>query len=1190
MVAKRLRDPDEGIRLTALKKLLEYSHNHISRVSPQTLNEICDRAKDKKFDIRKLALEGLAKLYHRHFSTKLSRLSSLGWDREEGLNLALTSGIPTPIKDRLQGVPGVVMKSWGFPDMASKHLCVRLLQEYILPKPIQNRRKNEEDENSISSDAPNNEEIAIPDSDERMDDMQDTNAKKKKRSNQSNEGKSGQQHGKNQDSLDIGHICDQRATAMLVLYASFDEADKSCFTSMLAFKAKAHEELNHFLNVKLSQGNETVRLSEVAISNQHQPSVIFQMKQALASLTQHVPPTEYKRGTAAPGNAHLPLFEKLVASKDRTVYKLISNCLGSEDNIQQALTHRNDLQQRLDSKSALGEYFGMVYDFAGNMICNSSIMELLLNLLSKGLEELGHEEMLPVSEIMCTIIRFAPKLAKSCSKHFGNWLNEIHKQSVRSVSMKKGNASSSSVKQFKPDVFGYFYGSVICCSRYLEERDEYKVKLAISIIRHLHELDDVDQCYRLAEMLCHISFCSNEIDDPTNISTAALPVVTDYIRSICSNSSFDVQKNPRIIQQLTSLLALTSIPSGTYETLSHLKMCTDRILQALSSTLRSNLFEFLQNDILQSPIKNSESSDDEDAVSVELKSVALKLWTTILCCDSENYIFRKTALKAQVENANPNKGVGSSSSSGSNCTPADVSKLNKPDINGLMSIVFACLESRGAELAGYNVIEKKDQEQTYFTAAWCGLQLMRVRTFGDKINPVQWQELAWAMLYVENRALKRQLLLTLVSIIQTHPVHIKFLTFPCLFANDTIDHNAEYAQRGLVFAIKRLRKTQEDIGTKVIQEEDEKRRSKYQRTATFTMPEMIVPYLLHLLSYSPDFPRSVALDNEDDKKRMKSVIRCVTFLLTALQSTLRVETSNLPYLFKQLNTINRDYVDRLDHDNIGVHFVTRLTVKLLNEQVKTVENLQVHPGEITLPADLFAPMTAEQKAGSSKGHVQEGLELAEQSINKILQNGGKGRAGNKPMTASPVAVKRARSPAASAEKSRSDKRFSFDAEEDEDQNVGKKKVSKSSNKVSASKATGEVVPAPSRVMPKRSAKGVVSSYIEKDENDKEVEEWDQQAGVTSRRSSSSSVRRSSELIERSPSGSPHLKGASETLPDEEKVENVYEKLRVNKRKASSSADANPVENEPTSKITLMKVRIKLLSLFSPFLIYSLRKK
>ncbi len=1082
MVAKRLRDPDEGIRLTALKQLLEYAHNHIETVSMNTISEISDRAKDKKFEIRKLALEGLSKLYHKYFSSKLSPLYAAHLRVEMSLAETLTIGIPPSVKMRLSGIPGIVIKSWGFPDIASRHLCVQLVQEYLLPKRKQKEIKSlnsdlligkyceEDDTSSTSHDRScqnESSEDVFKDYSERH---KTCNAKNRNLNDPENNIQTGNEGNELLSQL--------RCAALVMMYISFDDSDKSCFSSMLAFKAKVYEELNRFLNIKLTNGNQTVRLSDVAFKNDHQPSIIFQMKQALQMLTLQLPLKESSRRTANTMNAgNSTLFEKLLSTKDRTVYRLIGNCLSGEDDIEQALANRDDLQRRLDSKSALGEYFGMVYDFAGHMVCNKKMMIHLLEVESLAMERVSSDDLIKISEIIFSTIRFAPRLASLCSSHFLQWLDQLQPTVIHNSRSRKSKLATAP-KILNPDQFLLLYNTLICCGRYLEE-DHSKEQLGAKIINLLDSVDDVDQCYRLAELLSHLAFCCSvrqeeSPDLANNMTSPPSPTLAStiaYINRTCSKAALYASGNLRIINQLQALIALSSIPQNMYESFSQLYCCSSRILQAFDPILKTELFQFIQQGIFGNP-GNSPEWSGSDLQIINIKANALKLWTNIVCCDSENYFFRKDTDRLEL---------------GSDIFRAHPS--GRPDIKAVISTVFDCLVAHGGELGGFKIASKEYQQVLYFAAAWCGLQLMRTRSFGDKITPLQWQELGWAFVNIDDRAMKKQLVGVLVSLLQTHPVHIKFLTYPCLLASDPNDQIAEYAQRGLVFAIRRLRKTQEEVGTKVIEEVNEKRREKYQKTATFTMPEMILPYLLHLLSYSPEFPRSVGLESEEDRRRMKSVVRCINCVLTALQSTLRVETSNLPYLFKQLNTINRSYVDRLDPENIGLHVAVRLAVKLLHEHVKTADNLQIHPGEIILPPDLFS---LEVDGNQDRGKL-EGLEVAENAMNKLLHI-NKGKVGNKPLLSSPL-TKRTRSPIGSEER-----RSSFAAIEGEDQQPERKFLKLHNTKVVTLEAN-----APTRVMPKRSAKASAPNYAEKDE----VEiEFDGDSETAERLISTTAIRKS----------------------------------------------------------------------------------
>lgn len=71
--------------------------------------------------------------------------------------------------------------------------------------------------------------------------------------------------------------------------------------------------------------------------------------------------------------------------RDRTIFRLLDHCVAPKDSILEASAHREDLKKRLDSKSALGEYMGVVYDVAGYLAVNAGMVRSLFS----HLEEVG---------------------------------------------------------------------------------------------------------------------------------------------------------------------------------------------------------------------------------------------------------------------------------------------------------------------------------------------------------------------------------------------------------------------------------------------------------------------------------------------------------------------------------------------------------------------------------------------------------------------------------------------------------------------------------------------------------------------------------------------------------------------------------------------------------------------------------
>jgi hypothetical protein len=457
---------------------------------------------------------------------------------------------------------------------------------------------------------------------------------------------------------------------------------------------------------------------------------------------------------------------------------------------------------------------------------------------------------------------------------------------------------------------------------------------------------------------------------------------------------------------------------------------------------KDGLIKFIKNDVF-----------DSDDSSTDLKAVALRILTHLVCCEEE---FKQMEYVNQIE-ANATFRAGD-------------------NFKYLLNVNFNCIDSQGQSFAGLEIEDEEDQALYYESCANSALLLTRLQIFGETISVAHWQKLAWAMIS-PNRTMRKRLMDTLSNIIRLNFIHFKFLALPCLFAGDT--ELCETAQHSLTFAIRRLRRTNEEINTKLVKEKDENVRSQLKQQASLSVSEMILPYLLHLLTYHPDFPESVTLEG-DDAKKMKSIMQSINMLLTAFQTTLKDETSNLPLLFKQLNTISSKFADKLDRDNIGVHFISNLTLRVLNDQVKTADNMQVYPGEISLPSDLYQPLAPEEAL-----QIQQ---LNSTMLGKNINLMNNATAKNKRQLSSVMSPKKP-SKAQGNRASPGDRRQSEET------------ISKKAEKKKAKKTLPEEVP--ERVLPRRSAKAV-QSYAEPDVDEREVEKWNENA-----MRKSSSFRRSS---------------------------------------------------------------------------------
>jgi hypothetical protein len=412
--------------------------------------------------------------------------------------------------------------------------------------------------------------------------------------------------------------------------------------------------------------------------------------------------------------------------------------------------------------------------------------------------------------------------------------------------------------------------------------------------------------------------------------------------------------------------------------------------------------------------------------------------------------------------------------------------------------LFSIIEKKGAIFDGQK--DREFESQLFYSAVVGALQLLPLEKFGD-LSVERWEDLGWC--FVDNdEAFISNISNLMFHIIRAHQVHLKFLVYPCLLANDR--NLSRSAHSSLIVAFSRLRKTHEGIAARLLSEQDEKMRVALHEIAAGTMPENVMPYLLYLLSYHPQFPTSIKVDTTEDKSRFKHVLSCIKLLIQSLQSTLKLTTSNLPFLLKQLNTINHQFVDKLDQNNVGVHFVARLTTKLLQDQVVRVENLQVYPGEIFLPKDLFAAIEAgkaQVQLGMIAGDGLEGnlLNAAEVAVNQVYQFTHKKGKDTAKLFSPSKAAKYKSSPSSKVSHHTTN---AYDSENDEESS--KKRARFGSKQLPDEQ--------PSRKLPSRTAKTVVKTYLEPDFSEKELELWNRDAGVQRFQKSPKIAKSSSPLV------------------------------------------------------------------------------
>lgn len=466
-------------------------------------------------------------------------------------------------------------------------------------------------------------------------------------------------------------------------------------------------------------------------------------------------------------------------------------------------------------------------------------------------------------------------------------------------------------------------------------------------------------------------------------------------------------------------------------------------------------------------------------------------------------------------------------------------------LSEVLDILFETITNKGLSILGSDKLEEDEDPKAamecYQVATECAFSLIAV----DEMRVLaveRWHELGWTLL-TDNAEMQAKLVKNLVIILRNRTLHLRYLTYPCLLANNP--EHARVLAPALQVAIANLRRQNGQLAEQLVAEKDEKKKANLNRFATESMPENIMPYLIHILSYHPDFPTSMDIDTDNDRRRMKSVVNCVRMLVQALQATLKVSTSNLPFLFKQLNTITTKFADRNDHENVGLHFVCRLTVRLLKDQIKTAENTQVYPGEISVPRDLYENVDVGQAQGQL-AQLAGGVDVdaADSAIEKAIRLAGKSKKGS--TMASPAKPRRptASKTHAALEKKRTMPLSSTSVDEFES-DLEERKPSK--------KAKPLPEEAPTRSLPKRGAKVAAASYLEPEEDEREVERWNKNAGITDTFSASKKSRASagSQATKKSP---------QESSPTHKDV--VYKTVSREEPRAEASDDFDMFQSQP----------------------------
>lgn len=442
------------------------------------------------------------------------------------------------------------------------------------------------------------------------------------------------------------------------------------------------------------------------------------------------------------------------------------------------------------------------------------------------------------------------------------------------------------------------------------------------------------------------------------------------------------------------------------------------------------------------------------------------------------------------------------------------------ELNSLLKTIFDCLNSNGSKLGLTEIDDKAKRIHVYETAACCCMNLIKLKSVAETMTIPQWHALAWSLLH-GNDETRKNILVTLRTQMLAYPLHPRFLVYPCLLASDELLGSS--AKAALKSAISRLRNTHEELCSSALLEDDDKLR----QLAEQHIPETVIPFALHLLSYHPDFPESPEATGEADKKRLKLLIKCLNMILDVLTETLRNQAENLSFLIKQVSLISQHYEDRQDPHNIGLQYITKVTYKLLTARVKTGENLQPYPGDINLPIDLY------QLKKTTK-HV--GLENSDLAIEKAVQ-------------------------ASSRSKQHDNRHKSPKVKADSSVDVSaKKKESKPKKEKEIKQKKVIQMEIPERASSRQTKK---ASYIEPEEDEGEVEEWHKNAGTIKKKSTAPKSKRSyEESDDDDEENEENVKENRSFNMDIEKNDNKQQKKAKNFSSSSKQLDLNSFVKVP----------------------------
>ena len=383
LLVERMRDFERDVRHSALMRLIEVAQEDPLVLSAKSYQEMGDRLKDRKPDIRKAAMVGLSKIYSRNVAVLFPRLDDDAVRRAAG---DVGNYAAPNLWERLSFVPAGIVNSWCFPDPANRHVVLQLLQEYILPKRL--ARDEEMETDTGGDDAPSS-------------------------SSSSSSAAAAARGGDDPKAS-------PRATALLAAFDKMNDRERDVLASILSFKSKVRCNVTGFLEAR----GKAARSGASAADD-------MEVKRAVHKLNAVLP---WKDGNGGGDKKLLPLT-RLLEVKDKNVFRLFQAVVNvseadKDNSIESCVARRDELKQRVDSKSSLGNYCGLLHDFSAHCFVNPKMVRELISFATSA----------PDSETAA--------LLQSIAKHMGAVFSgsafELHKWISSSLTLSRGKRAAPS--------------------------------------------------------------------------------------------------------------------------------------------------------------------------------------------------------------------------------------------------------------------------------------------------------------------------------------------------------------------------------------------------------------------------------------------------------------------------------------------------------------------------------------------------------------------------------------------------------------------------------------------------------------------------------------------------------------------------------------------------------------------------